>query len=95
MAPFPEWLRRNAEYYLLEAAERDLARQHLGRPGPLGNRGPGPFFWRRIFVPAYRLVPWRVRHRMITTIPGSHRQDWSHAPKRGARPRKGHAETHG
>lgn len=90
-----EWLRHNAEYYLLEAAERDLAQSHLGRPGPVGPRGPGPFFWRRIFVPAYRLVPWRLRRTMITAMPGSHRQDWSHTSRRGARPRKDHAETHG
>lgn len=76
MATFGEWLRRNSEHYLLEAAQRDLARQYLGREGTVGPGGPSPFFWRRIFVPVYRALPWRLRRRVIQIMPGSHRRSW-------------------
>jgi len=72
------WLRRNAERHLLMAAQADMAGRYLQRGGPVSDQS---FFWRRVFVPAYRLLPWRLRHRIMTAMPGSHRQ-WS----RRARP---------
>ena len=77
MGTFSEWLRRNSERYLLEAAEERLARRYLGRGGPVGHGGFGEFFWRRISVPVYRLLPWGLRRAMILALPGSHRRHWS------------------
>lgn len=72
---FFEWVRSNSEHYLLEAAQRDAARR-LGRPAPAGRRGAMAFFWRRVFTPLYRLLPWKLRHLIIRAMPGSHRRGW-------------------
>jgi hypothetical protein len=73
---FFEWVRRNSEKYLLEAAQAELARQYLGRPAPVGRRGLQELFWKRLFVPVYRRLPWRLRHAAILGMPGSHRRTW-------------------
>lgn len=81
--PFFEWVRRNSEHYLLEAAQRDMARRYLGRPGPRYRGSPGAFFWRRIFTPLYRRLPWRLRQAIIVAMPGSHRRWRGRAPPSG------------
>lgn len=69
------WLRTNAEHYLLEAAEQDLAKKY-GLLPPIRRRGPMTFFWRRMFVPVYRMLPWGVRRWIMGIMPGSHRRRW-------------------
>lgn len=79
-----EWLRRNSERYLLEAAQERLARQYLDRAGPAHRGGAVEFFWRRVYVPVYGLLPWRLRRAVITALPGSHRRHWAQrSPPRG------------
>jgi hypothetical protein len=73
--PFFEWVRRNSEEYLMEAAQRDMARRY-GRPAPAHRRGPGALFWRWVFTPIYRRLPWRLRRAIIVAMPGSHRRRW-------------------
>jgi len=73
---FFAWLRKNAEHYLLEAAQIEMAKQHRGGVGPLLPKSASAFFWRRVFVPAYRLLPWSVRSAIMRAMPGSHRQSW-------------------
>lgn len=86
MPAFSRWLRQHSEHYLVEAAQGDLARRYLGRAGPLQTeRGPGPFFWRHVFVPVYRWLPWGLRRRITQGMPGSHRRPWRQPPR--ARPR--------
>lgn len=83
---FSAWLRENSEHYLLEAAQRDQARRNgVPAPTPKGG-GIMSFFWRRIFVPVYRLLPWSLRRWIMHLMPGSHRRRWE---ERGppARPR--------
>jgi hypothetical protein len=70
------WLRRNAEHYLLEAAQVDMAKRHRNGAGPLRPGGVQAFFWRHIFVPTYRLLPWSVRGAVMRAMPGSHRRSW-------------------
>jgi hypothetical protein len=72
---FSEWLRRNSERYLLEAAQRDAAVRY-GLPAPRQGGGPMAFVWRRIFVPVYRLLPWGLRRWVMRLMPGSHRRRW-------------------
>jgi hypothetical protein len=76
------WLRGNAERHLLLASQEEMARRYLQREGPVGRQG---LFWRRLFVPVYRVLPWGLRRRIMSAMPGSHRQ-WSraHASRRGA-----------
>jgi hypothetical protein len=71
------WVRTNSEKYLLEAQQAELAQRYLGRPPPVGPRTPRVLFWKYLFVPLYRRLPWKVKHLVILAMPGSHRRDWS------------------
>ena len=75
---FFEWVRLNSQHYLLEASEREVARRYLGEVPPLAGGGPQAFFWRKIFVPTYKAVPWSWRRSMMLLMPGSHRRHWSY-----------------
>lgn len=73
------WLRHNAEHYLLEAAQTDLARRYLEREGPVPDPREDPRqarLWREYFVPIYRRLPWRLRSVVMRAMPGSHRRRW-------------------
>jgi hypothetical protein len=74
---FFEWIRRNSEDYLLEAAQRDMARKYIGRYERPPGGGPKGVFWRHVFTPIYRLLPWGLRRTIIRMMPGSHRRRWS------------------
>lgn len=75
--PFFEWLRSNSEQYLLEDAQMQMARKYLGQDPPKPTeRGLLPLFWRRLYVPVYRRLPWGVRRAIITSMPGSHKRSW-------------------
>ena len=76
MNGFFRWVRRNSEKYLLEAVQGELAQQYLGRPPPVGRRTPHVIFWKFVFVPLYRRLPWKVKHSVILAMPGSHRRRW-------------------
>ena len=82
MSTLAEWLRRNSERYLLEAAQADMARRYLGEapspPDPPRSVGGAlaAAFWRRVYVPVYRRIPWVIRRRLIVSMPGSHRRPW-------------------
>ena len=78
---FPKWLRSNSERYLLCDAQDRVARQKGLNP-PNSPQGLKDRFWRQVFVPVYRLLPWSLRRAVIQTLPGSHRQSW---PKSGHR----------
>jgi len=78
---FAGWLRHHSEHYLLEAAQTELAKQ-AGRTSPVGPTGPAAVFWRHVFVPVYRRLPWRVRRRVMARMPGSHRRAWHVPPDR-------------
>jgi hypothetical protein len=77
---FSRWLRSNAEHYLLIAAQDRVARQH-GARGPRPPHGLREFVWLRIFAPVYRALPWRLRHKIMLTMPGSHRRQWAPPPQ--------------
>lgn len=47
-----------------------------GLEPPRGPKTLKDHFWRQIFAPTYRLLPWSIRKRIIQAMPGSHRQDW-------------------
>ena len=81
MASFTQWVRQNAQHYLLRDAQARVARGH----GIVSPPVHGSFFWTGIFVPVYRLTPWAVRRRIMAAMPGSHRKHWS-KPTRPAGP---------
>lgn len=76
---FSQWLRSNSERSLLADAQRRVAARY-GTPAPAGPRGLRERFWRQVFAPAYRTLPWSLRRRAIAALPGSHRRDWPPAP---------------
>jgi hypothetical protein len=78
---FSRWLRATSERYLMIAAQRQVAAKY-GLPPPRRPRG-ADVFWLRVYVPAYRAVPWRVRSAIMRRMPGSHRMAWT----TGIRPR--------
>jgi hypothetical protein len=78
---FARWLRSNAEHYLLAAAQRDVAARY-GRPCPRPAEGVKAWFFRTVFVPIYRLLPWRLRSFVLQSMPGSHRRTWTPRPRR-------------
>jgi hypothetical protein len=73
---FQQWLRRNAEHYLLVAAQ-DRVGPRYGAPRPRPPAGAKELFWMRLFAPVYARVPWPVRSRALHALPGSHRRQWT------------------
>jgi hypothetical protein len=73
------WLRSNSEHYLVIAAQAKIAKRH-GVAGPVHQRGFAAFFWLKIFVPIYRVLPWPLRHSIMRSMPGSHRRTWEYPP---------------
>lgn len=81
MSRFFRWLRSNSERALLAAAQEDMVAKYRGvRTGSRAPGGPA-WFWRAVFVPVYRRLPWGLRRRIMQAMPGSHR-GWSR-PRRG------------
>jgi hypothetical protein len=78
---FSRWLRATSERYLMIAAQRDIAAKYGVTPPRRPRRAD--VFWLRVYVPAYRAVPWRLRSAIMRRMPGSHRMTWT----AGNRPR--------
>ncbi len=73
MVRFFTWVRTNAQHFLLQDAHVRVAERHgLARP-PV----KGPWFWTKVFVPVYRILPWGLRRRVMVSMPGSHKQRWT------------------
>ena len=76
---FSRWLRATSEHYLMVAAQEKVAAKYQVTP-PRRPRG-AEVFWLRIYVPAYRALPWPVRSAVMRRLPGSHRQKWTKGEK--------------
>ena len=78
---FAAWLRRNAEHYLLVAAQQRVASRYsfaiVSPPPTLKDR-----FFLTIFVPIYRRLPWDLRRAVLQRMPGSHRRTWEPRERR-------------
>lgn len=72
---FAQWLRSNSEHYLAIDAQRRTGARYGARM-PEKARGLREHFWMHVFTPAYRLLPWGLRRRVIGALPGSHRRAW-------------------
>jgi hypothetical protein len=76
-------LREQSELHLRLAAMRDLGR---GQPGVTRGVEPrGAWFWRYVFVPVYRLVPWEVKQRAMHALRMT-ASGWEPPPRRPAEP---------
>jgi hypothetical protein len=76
---FSRWLRATSEHHLMVAAQEKIAAKYRVAPPP-PPRGT-EIFWRRVYVPAYRAVPWPVRRSLIQLMPGSHHMSWAKSPR--------------
>jgi hypothetical protein len=72
---FAAWLRRNAEHYLLVAAQQRVAAR-TSFDAPVPRPTPKDRFFLVVFVPIYRRLPWRFRQAVLQRMPGSHRRTW-------------------
>lgn len=79
------WLRTNAERYLMIAAEADIAKKYARR-GPSRPKGLVAMLFMVIFVPIYRAIPWKIRSKMISAMPGSHRKSWTSRDRHTRKP---------
>ena len=64
---------------LYNTEEKVAAKYGVTPPRP--PRGKD-IFWLRVYVPAYRAVPWPVRSAIMRRMPGSHRQTWTRTQRR-------------
>ena len=79
-------LREQAEHHLRIAAMEDLRRRHSqGTYAPYKPRGG--WFWRLVFVPLYRRVPWPVKRRAMTALRMTSR-GWPAPPREPGEPWK-------
>lgn len=76
MPSFFEWVRKNSEHYLMESSHREMAKKYLGDEPPVTGATVKDVFFRRLFVPIYRRLPYRLRRMVMMAMPGSHRRDW-------------------
>jgi hypothetical protein len=60
-------LRERAEHHLRVAAMEDLRARHP-RATTAPHRPRGGWFWRLVFVPLYRRVPWEVKQRAMRAL---------------------------
>jgi hypothetical protein len=79
-------LRAHAEHHLRVAAMEELRARHpAGTTAPYHERGE--LFWRRVFVPMYRRVPWSVKERAMRTLRMTAASSgWTPPPRRPAEP---------
>lgn len=79
-------LRDRAEHHLRIAAMEDLRARHpQGTSAPY--REPGALFWRRVFVPLYRRIPWETKERAMRALGmTAERAGWTPPPRRPGRP---------
>ena len=78
-------LRERAEYYLIQDSMRRLGKGVPGTAEPV-KRTDG-LFWRYVFVPLYRRVPWRVKQRAIERLRMT-AKGWTPPPREPSEPWK-------
>jgi hypothetical protein len=71
-------LRERSEHHLRDAVLRELGRDEPSTVEPY--RSTGGAFWRKVFVPVYRRVPWGAKERAMHLL-GMTAKGWQ-APAR-------------
>jgi hypothetical protein len=86
VAELKQTLRDRAEHHLRVAAMEELRHRYPDatvRP----YRERGGLFWRRVFVPLYRRVPWEHKERAMRALRmTAHSTGWTPPPRRPAEP---------
>ena len=61
------------------AAQQKMAAKYQVPPQPRPHGSE--WFWLRVYVPLYHVVPWRARSAIMRRMPGSHRMTWTEAQR--------------
>ena len=61
-------LRERSELYLRMAAMEDIRRRYPDAGTQPPAHPPLPAFWRHVFVPLYRRVPWEAKQRAMRAL---------------------------
>jgi hypothetical protein len=79
-------LREQAEHHLRVAAMEELRNRHPTGTTPAYEER-GALFWRRVFVPLYRAVPWTVKQRAMHALRmTAESSGWTAPPRRPSEP---------
>lgn len=79
-------LREQAEAHLRLAAMDTLRRDHA-RATTAPHRPPGGAFWRYVFVPLYRRVPWETKQRAMRALRmTAESHGWTPPPRHAGEP---------
>ena len=76
-------LRKRSEYHLRLAVLRELGRDEPSTVEPY--RPPGGMFWRMVFVPVYRRLPWSAKERAMNAL-GMTAKGWQAPTRRPGEP---------
>jgi hypothetical protein len=76
-------LRERSEHHLRLAVLRELGRDEPSTVEPY--RSEGGAFWRLLFVPVYRRLPWRVKERAMGAL-GMTAKGWQAPARRPGEP---------
>jgi hypothetical protein len=85
MSELKRRLRERSEHYLLQDSMRRLGKDVPGTFKPYD--GKDGWFWRRVFVPLYRRVPWTVKRRAMDTLQMT-AKGWQPPPRKPGEPWK-------
>jgi hypothetical protein len=79
-------LREQAEHHLRVAAMEDLRRRHP-QATTAPHRPRGAYFWRLVFVPLYRRVPWEAKQKAMRALRMTAESNgWTPPPRAPAEP---------
>ena len=79
-------LREQAEQHLRIAAMEDLRRRHP-QATTAPHRPRGAYFWRFVFVPLYRRVPWEAKEKAMRALRmTAESSGWTPPPRRPGEP---------
>ena len=86
LARVQQRLRDRAEVHLRLAAMDELRRDHP-QATTAPHRPPGGLFWRFVFVPLYRRVPWGAKQRAMRALGmTAESHGWTAPPRRPGEP---------
>ena len=86
LAELKHRLRERAEHHLRVAAMAEL-RQRYPDGTTRAYQERGAWFWRRVFVPLYRSIPWTVKERAMHALRmTAESSGWTPPPRRPSEP---------
>jgi hypothetical protein len=80
-------LRHQAEHHLRIAAMEEMRKRYSNVPTVEPYHESGGLFWRRIFVPLYRVLPWALKERAMHALRmTAESSGWTPPPRQPSEP---------